>query len=67
MGWCSGTEIFDNVADIVLPMPISKGQKLLILGELKTVMEDHDWDCQSDSDYYSDPAIGPLLGNTFED
>ena len=55
MGWCSGTEIFDQIAAIILSdKPLDKK------ATLKTViksLEDGDWDCQQDSAYYDHPLV----------
>ena len=61
MGWCSGTEIFDVVAEAVLEdLP-----KEEILGRLIDVLEDHDWDCQCDSDYWNNPIVRKLFEERF--
>lgn len=61
MGWCSGTEIFDVVAEAVLEdLP-----KEEILGRLIDVLEDHDWDCQCDSDYWNNPLVRKLFEERF--
>ena len=63
MGWCSGTEIFDNMADeITSPYyDMSPGLAADLLNELIRNLRDHDWDCESDSKYWDDPFIGKLL------
>lgn len=58
MGWCSGTDIFDKmVAHILSRDHLSDAQKRETVKELIVVLEDHDWDCQSDSDYYWDQSL----------
>lgn len=61
MGWCSGTPIFDTVCGEVLKLEVSKAVKERILSKLIGAMEDHDWDCQGDSDYYDHPLVNKLL------
>ena len=57
MGWCSGTEIFDVVAGAVLEdLP-----KEEIIERLIEVMEDHDWDCQCDSDHWNHPIVRKIF------
>ena len=63
MGWCSGTPIFDTVCEEVLELKVSQSIKERILTKLIEAMEDQDWDCQYDSDYWNDPLVGSLLGN----
>lgn len=61
MGWCSATEIFDDVAAALL----EKGKKAPtpeeVLGRLIDVLEDMDWDCQQDSAYYDHPLVQALM------
>lgn len=55
MGWCSGTEIFDKVVGILLEKePLDKKG---LIKEMITLLEDADWDCQSDSDYINHPLV----------
>jgi len=50
MGWCSATEIFDQIAEIVLSdKPLDKRETLkMVIRSL----ESQDWDCQQDSAYW---------------
>jgi len=59
MGWCSGTEIFDKVAWALL----DKEPKHLkeVLGLLIDALEDSDWDCQQDSDYWDHPVVQEIM------
>lgn len=66
MGWCSGTPIFDTVCEEVLELSIPQATKERILSKLIEAMEDHDWDCQGDSEYYDHQFVGKLLGNNDE-
>lgn len=55
MGWCSATEIFDSVLDGVLAeKPISTKE---LIKSLVVSLEDGDWDCQCDSQYYDHPLV----------
>lgn len=54
MGWCSGTEIFDRVVEILLEPHLDKKK---IIKELLDVLEDQDWDCQQDSLYWDHPLV----------
>jgi len=57
MGWCSGTEIFDKVLKVILKKnsKMSEEATLMVIKALSKAMEDHDWDCQQDSDFYNHP------------
>jgi hypothetical protein len=72
MGWCGGTEIFDQVADDLISASYDhfgsmKHQFVITpLENLYEVLSDLDWDCECESDYYDHPEIGKILGNTFE-
>lgn len=75
MGWNGGTEIFDCVAkelDLIfdhLSSPIYSEDTLKnkVLTSLLKVLEYQDWDNQQESEYYDDPVIGKILGNTFKE
>lgn len=55
MGWCSGTVIFDVVAEAVLSeKPINKQA---VIEVLIAALEDGDWDCQSESAYWDHPVV----------
>ena len=56
MGWCSATRIFDSVAAALLDEE-SKTDVHSVLKELAIALEDGDWDCQCDSDYYDHPVV----------
>lgn len=56
MGWCSATRIFDSVAAALLDEE-SKTDVHSVLKELAIALEDSDWDCQCDSDYYDHPVV----------
>lgn len=60
MGFCSGTDIFDPVAKVVLETPdtfLLPATKRVILKALIDALEDHDWDCESDSQYWNHPMV----------
>lgn len=57
MGWCSATEIFDTVADVVLREVQDDGIRISVLYKLAVALEQHDWDCQSDSCFYDHPLV----------
>lgn len=55
MGWCSGTDIFDRVVKEIL----NDAPKEVVIRTLIDSLEDHDWDCQNESDYYD---VEPVNG-----
>lgn len=58
MGWCSGTDVFDEMAGAILSSTLSEGQKVDLLRHLIETLENEDWDCQQDSRYYgSQPLV----------
>ena len=61
MGWCSGTLIFDRVADFVLDTDKPDDEKYRVLKALVEALEDQDWDCQSDSIYYVHPIVQQIF------
>lgn len=55
MGWCSATEIFDDVCDVLLAEePIDKVQ---VIARLIDALEQGDWDCQEESGYWDHPVV----------
>ena len=54
MGWCSGTVVFDSIIEALLDSKVDKKETIKYL---INVLEDMDWDCQTDSDYWEHPLI----------
>ena len=71
MGWSGGTEIFDCVLNkmnsISQDYEIQHSALIILAEELVKVLEDQDWDNHSESNYWTHPVIGKILGNTFEE
>lgn len=61
MGWCSGTDIFDQMVSFVLSTTVSDEEKYNTIRTLARALEDSDWDCQSDSNYWDDPIVQRAL------
>jgi len=61
MGWCSGTELFDAVAESIINSPLTRKEKVKILVTLIEAMEDQDWDCQQDSRYWNEPLVAAAM------
>lgn len=59
MGWCSATTIFDTVCDGLLSDEPQDKKK--IITELISALEDGDWDCQQDSDFWDHPLIQEIM------
>lgn len=58
MGWCSGTEVFDNIAGLLVnDKPFTEDDKKRILKVLIVTLRDLDWDCEPDSDYWTHPTV----------
>jgi hypothetical protein len=56
MGWCGGTIVFDKVCDILIgENPVT--DKKQFLRHLISELEDMDWDCESDSNYWENPLV----------
>jgi hypothetical protein len=57
MGFCSGTDIFEPVAKVVLESQWSDEIKYTVIRELVDALENHDWDCQDESEYWQHPIV----------
>lgn len=68
MGWSGGTVVFDAVVEeLKADKTIYTETVINVLERLEDALSDLDWDCQCESEYWEDPLIGRILGNTFED
>ncbi len=54
MGWCGGTVVFDSVVEALLDPSTDKKYAIKSLIE---ALEDMDWDCQNESDYWNHPLV----------
>lgn len=55
MGWCSATRIFDPIVGALLDdKPVDKKALIKMLAE---ELENGDWDCQMDSNYWDHPLV----------
>lgn len=71
MGWCSATWIFDNVCsslllirkgttgDYIYGLQNDVGLDIAtkIIEKLTIELEEYDWDCQQESDYWKHPIV----------
>ena len=56
MGWCSATEIFDKVlSEIDHEVNDEVFSKVAMI--LGSALQNQDWDCESDSDYWEDERL----------
>lgn len=60
MGWCTGTYVFDGVVKALLDesKTVSKEK---VISELIDTLEDNDWDCQGDSEFFEHPLIQKIF------
>lgn len=58
MGWCSATDIFDQVVGALLEPPLDKET---VIKSLIDELENGDWDCQQDSKYFNHPLIQKIF------
>lgn len=61
MGWCSATVIFDSVCDALLAEGDKKPTQEETIRALVAALEDGDWDCQMDSEYWSHPVVRKVM------
>lgn len=55
MGWCDGTIVFDTVCEVLLDDELI--DKKEIIKSLVVALDDMDWDCHSESDYWEHPVV----------
>ncbi len=62
MGFCSGTQIFDDVADEIIDQRwIPEAYQRSLIRALVRALQDHDWDCEGHSRYYDHPIMQSVL------
>lgn len=57
MGWCSGTEVFDDQVKTILETDTSDQTKVALIIGIAQALEKADWDCQSDSMFYKNKLV----------
>lgn len=67
MGWCSGTELFDAMADIVLPMLETADQAAHYFEKAIDAFTNKDWDCINESRYWEHPDFKFAVSKLFPD
>lgn len=59
MGWCSATRIFDPIVGALLnDKPVDKRALIKMMA---SELEDMDWDCQSESEYWEHPMVRSIF------
>ena len=59
MGWCSGTRVFDAFVGAIADENSLTPERAL--SELIDALEDRDWDCHQDSEYWDHPLVQQVL------
>lgn len=59
MGWCGATTIFDVVCEAVLND--KEINKEALIEVLAVELEDGDWDCHSESEYWEHPVVRNVM------
>lgn len=57
MGWCSGTRVFDEVVSALLENKELKDT----IDQIVDALEDMDWDCHSESEYWDHPVVQSVM------
>lgn len=57
MGFCSGTQIFDDTVKTILETDASDETKVAIIAALIEALNRHDWDCEDDTNYLHEPLV----------
>ena len=61
MGWSSGTQIFDVFCDALLGDGERKMTKQSALKVIIKALEEGDWDCHQDSQYWDHPLVQKVM------
>lgn len=67
MGWCSGTEVFDDVVQELFTTEATEAVKQQIIVALIKGLERNDWDCHWDSQYALQPEVLAALRQVHPD
>ncbi len=67
MGFCSGTQIFDDAMEEILKIELPEAKQILIVMALIDALDNHDWDCHQDSAYYENPIVNRAIQNLHPD
>lgn len=57
MGWVSGVHVFDGIVGAILNEKISNQSKSELIKTVAILLAEHDWDTESDSNYYDHPVV----------
>lgn len=57
MGWCSGSQVFDDTVPYILAQDISNTAKYEIVKGLISALYKHDWDCDEDAQGHSNSIV----------
>lgn len=59
MGWCSGTQVFDDIMYIVLNPRDDEDtiSKAKVVRAVIDALWEHDWDCEEESDWWKHPIV----------
>jgi hypothetical protein len=57
MGWCSATRLFDSIVSDLKLTNIDDKHFHTVVWNLICELEDMDWDCQSESDFWEDEQV----------
>lgn len=63
MGWCSGTDLFDEAIYCILNK--DNLDKKELVKKLIEAFQDKDWDCEGDSGYYDHPIVNAAFKEMF--
>ena len=67
MGWGSGTSIFDDMVHIIINCSFNDNTKKHLIRHLILALENNDWDCHGDSEYWDDPIVQEVMNDLHPD
>ncbi len=67
MGWARGTELFDDIVRVTLPMISLPEDRREFFYTMLDKFTDYDWDCIDESRYWSDPDFQLAYQKIFPD
>jgi len=64
MGWCRGTEVFDDICEAILDSKLEGSE---LIEEVIYILQANDWDCELESEYVEHPIVKDIFIKMYPD